>query len=642
VKKSPVFNARPGPTLGLALVCGLLISCDGNQQPPPEQSARPQTASPQAIERTETQKMHAFLDEVYERNVAAWPERETALGRKTGQQGEWNDRSDAYADSQLELARLDLQYLREHFDYALLDASGKLSYDLFVYNVEQAIDDAAWRRHSYVVDQFRGQVSGLFALLQNEHSVETESDAEDYVKRIAGMREVFAELARQLRDRSDFGVATPAFAYADMIADIGSMTSGAPVTADERENPLMTDFRTKLDTLQLSEESRLQLERSASAALSGPFREGAELLMTELLYQQARVEDSLGVWALPDGDGYYRNRIRHHTTLDLTAGEIHQAGLDDVVRIHEEMRAIMDQVGFEGSLQEFFNFVRTDPNNFYPDSDAGREEFLAEARAQVTEIMAISGQYFNILPKAGLEVRRVEPWRENSTSIAFYNRPSEDGSRPGIYYANMKDMANFQKYVFTAITYHEAVPGHHFQIANAMELEDVPKFRKNTSYGAYTEGWALYAEQLAKEMGFYQDPMRDFGRLQDEIWRSVRLVTDTGIHAMHWTRQQAIDYFLENTPLSEGDIVTEVERFFVNPGQALGYKLGMMKILELRERAREALGDRFDIRAFHDVVIGRGAMPLPVLESQVDAWIQEQGGADASLGAAGDPPTPVG
>ena len=620
MKNTPALLA----SLGLALCSGLLISCDAQKSPPSEPPAAAQAAAAATVERSETQKLHAFMDEVYERNVAAWPERETTLGRKTDQQGKWNDYSDAYAESQLELARLDLQHLREHFDYAGLDANGKLSYDLFVYNIEQALDDAAWRRHDYVVDQFNGQISDRFAFLQNQHRIDSEKDAEDYVQRIAGLREVFEELARQLRDRSDFGVATPAFAYADLIADVGSMTSGAPVSAAERDNPLLTDFRDKLDALQLGAEGYAQLESAAISALRGPFRAGAEVLIAELLYQQAQMQDSLGVWALPDGAAYYRNRIRHHTTLALSAEEIHQAGLDDVARIHAEMRAIMAQVGFEGSLQEFFAFVRSDPNNFYENSEAGRQQFLAEARAQVAEIMAISGQYFNILPKAELEVRRVEPWRENSTSIAFYNRPSEDGSRPGIYYANMKDMENFQKYVFTAITYHESVPGHHFQIANAMELQDIPKFRKTEGYGAYTEGWALYAEQLAKEMGFYQDPMRDFGRLQDEIWRSVRLVTDTGIHALRWTRQQAIDYFLENTPISEGDIVTEVERYFVNPGQALGYKVGMMKILELREHARTALGERFDIAAFHEVVIGRGAMPLPVLERQVELWLESE------------------
>ena len=608
--------------LAMCIIC--LTSCDGNNSQSPAKPPAAEPALAPAIERSETQKLHFFMDEIYERNVAAWPEWETELGRKTDQQGEWDDYSDDYADEQLKLARIDLEVLRDNFDYDRLDANGKLSYDLFVYDIEQELDNVAWRRHDYVVDQFNGQISGLFAFLQNRHAIDTEKDAEDYVKRMAGMREVFEELARQLRDRSDFGVATPAFAYADMIADIGRMTGSATVSDGQAENPLITDFRKKLDALELGEEGYQQLENSALAALNGPFREGAGRLTAQLLYQQALMEESLGVWSLPDGEAYYRNRIQHHTTLDLTADEIHQAGLDDVARIHQDMRAIMTQVGFEGSLQEFFEFVRNDPNNFYENSDAGREQFLAEARQQVAEIEAIADQYFNILPKAGMEVRRVEPWRENSTSIAFYNSPSEDGSKPGVYYANMKDMENFQKYVFTAITYHESVPGHHFQIANAMELNDIPEFRKTGGYGAYTEGWALYAEQLAKEMGFYQDPMRDFGRLQDEIWRSVRLVTDTGIHAKRWTRQQAIDYFLENTPISEGDIVTEVERYFVNPGQALGYKMGMMKILELRERAREALGDQFDIRAFHDVVIGRGAMPLPVLERQLEVWIGEQ------------------
>jgi uncharacterized protein (DUF885 family) len=232
--------------------------------------------------------------------------------------------------------------------------------------------------------------------------------------------------------------------------------------------------------------------------------------------------------------------------------------------------------------------------------------------------------YFNALPKAALEVRRVEPWRENSTSIAFYNRPSADGSRPGIYYANLADMTSVQRYVFSAITYHESVPGHHFQIALAQELDGLPSFRKYSGYGAFTEGWALYAEKLPREMGFYENPYHDFGRLQNELWRAVRLVLDTGIHAKRWSREQAIGYFQENTPLSEGDIVTEVERFFVNPGQALAYKMGMIRILELRDRAMLTLGSEFDIRDFHDAVVGAGALPVSLLERRVDQYIAKR------------------
>jgi len=286
------------------------------------------------------------------------------------------------------------------------------------------------------------------------------------------------------------------------------------------------------------------------------------------------------------------------------------------------MRAIRDEVGFDGTLEAFFDYIRKDPDNYYEDSDRGREQFLEDARQQVAEIYATVGDYFSAVPKADLEVRRVEPWRENSTSIAFYNAPSEDGTRPGIYYANLADMTSVQKYVFTAITYHESAPGHHFQIALAKELDGLPEFRKNAMYGAFTEGWALYAEQLAREMGFYENPYANFGRLQNELWRAVRLVLDTGMHAKRWTREECIEYFRNNTPLSEGDIVTEVERFFVNPGQALGYKLGMMKILELRERARDALGDAFDIRDFHDAVIGAGPLPLTLLERQVEDYIR--------------------
>jgi uncharacterized protein (DUF885 family) len=366
---------------------------------------------------------------------------------------------------------------------------------------------------------------------------------------------------------------------------------------------------------------KIRLMKRSNAAIDGAFQRAYKALLDEVIRLSKLQDKATGVWALPDGEKFYQNRIKHHTNLSMTAEQIHEFGKADVARIHKEMRGIMKEVGFNGGLQEFFAFVRSDPNNFYADSDAGREAFLTDARAETAAIFKVAPQFFKRLPKAELEVRRVEKWRENSTSIAFYNRPSMDGSRPGIYYANLADMTGVQKYVFKAITFHEGVPGHHFQLALAQELEGLPNFRKFGGGNAFVEGWALYAEKLAKEMGFYTDPMHDFGRLQDEIWRSVRLVTDTGIHAKKWTRQQAMDYFIKNTPLSEQDIETEVERYFVNPGQALGYKMGMTKILELRDKAQTELGDKFDIRAFHEVVIGAGAMPLPILAQQMERYI---------------------
>ncbi|MEP0176289.1 MAG: DUF885 domain-containing protein [Paraglaciecola sp.] len=570
-----------------------------------------------AVLASEDEKITQFFEDIFNENVASSPEYQTSLGIKTEDYGKWDDSSDEYyLNTYIQERKNQLARLKDNFDYQSLSDTNKLSYDLFVFNAERSIENAAWFRHHYVVDQFNGQVTNKIAFIQNNHTIDNVSDAEAYIQRLNGIDKIFVEFAKQLNNRAEFGVITPEFSFPDMITDIGNLK-----TAEPQKHTLYLDFSEKLDALDIDPVIKSTLKLEAEQAIAGPFQAGVDALISQLQIVQTQANGNKGIWSLPNGETFYKNRIKYHTTLDLTADEIHQIGLEDVERIHKEMREIMKEVNFEGNLQEFFAFVRSDPNNFYEDSDAGREAFLAEARQSTADIFAIADQYFNKLPKADLEVRRVEPWRENSTSIAFYNRPSLDGTRPGRYYANLKDMKNLQKYVFSAITYHEGVPGHHFQIALAQELEGLPKFRKFGGYGAYTEGWALYAEQLAREMGFYKNPMYNFGRLQDEIWRSVRLVTDTGIHSKKWTREQAIQYFLENTPISEGDIVTEVERYFVNPGQALGYKLGMITILDLREKAKAALGDKFNIRDFHDVVIGTGALPLPILTKQVDKYI---------------------
>jgi uncharacterized protein (DUF885 family) len=561
---------------------------------------------------TEDSRLNAFFDEIFQRDIANSPNRQTSLGLKTERQGEWTDISDTYAATRVTEKKQDLARLLSEFDYVKLTSEGQLSYNIFRFNTQQAIENATFLRHFYVVDQFRGQFTSPLSLLQNNHKIDTQQDALDYISRIHGIEDLMMEMVKQSRDRETFGVIAPQFAFPAMIADIKSII---------QQSPLKDDFSAKVAALDITPSQTTSLLKQGNDAIQGSFVRGYSALLKEVIRLSKIQDKTNGVWALPDGDKFYQNRIKHHTNLMMTADQIHAFGKADVARIHKEMRAIMQQVGFKGSLQDFFAFVRTDPNNFYADSDAGREAFLADARQQTAEIFKVAPQFFKRLPKAELEVRRVEQWRENSTSIAFYNRPSMDGSRPGIYYANLADMTGVQKYVFKAITYHEGVPGHHFQIALAQELEELPKFRKFGGGNAYVEGWALYAERLAKEMGFYSDPMHDFGRLQDEIWRSVRLVTDTGIHAKKWTRQQAIDYFMQNTPISEQDIVTEVERYFVNPGQALGYKMGMTKILQLRDKAQAELGDKFDIRDFHEVIIGAGPMPLPVLEHQVNLYI---------------------
>lgn len=598
----------------LALITIVVIAACSEPPPP----VAPEDAGPATLD--------AYLDDVFERDLALDPVLQSALGRADARQGGWTDVSDEFAAERIKRTRADIVQLRERFDYDALPTKEQLSYDLFAYDAERDIANHKYRRHHYVVDQFNGQLSGLLTVLQNYNRVASADDARDYVARIAGLESILGEMAVQLRDRAAFGVVAPAFSFPDVLTDARRMASGAPIDQSGRVNALYADFSDKLDDLALPREEQEELLDDAAAALRGPYTRGFAELIAELEHIQLLADGNHGVWSLPDGEAYYANRIRHHTTLSLSADEIHQRGLDEVARLHDEMRTIRDQVGFDGSLEEFFEYIRNDPDNYYADTDAGRAQFLADAREQIEGIYDVVGDWFSTLPKAELEVRRVEPWRENSTSIAFYNRPSEDGSRPGIYYANLADMTSVQKYVFSAITYHESVPGHHFQIALAQELPGLPKFRRFSGYGAFTEGWALYAEQLAKEMGFYENPYHDFGRLQNELWRAVRLVLDTGIHAERWSHDEAIRYFRANTPLSEGDIVTEVERFFVNPGQALGYKLGMMKILELRERSRLELGAAFDIRDFHDAVIDAGSLPLPLLERRVGRYI------DAAVG----------
>ncbi|OYW86294.1 MAG: hypothetical protein B7Z22_06890, partial [Hyphomonas sp. 32-62-5] len=288
-----------------------------------------------------------------------------------------------------------------------------------------------------------------------------------------------------------------------------------------------------------------------------------------------------------------------------------------------EMAAIMQQVGFEGDLQDFFQFMRTDPRFYKPETPEGREEYLAEARAAIARMEADLPNLFNTFPKAGLIVQAVEPFREKSAGKAFYNRPAPDGSRPGIYYANLYRMADMPTYQLEALAFHEGIPGHHMQIAIAQELEGIPSFRKYGGYTAYSEGWGLYTELLPKELGYYADPYSDFGRLAMEIWRAARLVVDTGLHSKQWTREQAVQYLLENTPNPEGDARKAIDRYIVMPGQATAYKIGMIKIVELRERAKTELGEAFDIRDFHDVVLKNGAVPLAILEENVDAWIAE-------------------
>jgi len=578
-----------------------------------------QPATP-AAEQTESAMLNAWFERRFEENAMDRPEYLARLGRKD-RNDEWNDDTKAAWLDRMDRVRSDLAFLTEEVDVDALDTDAALSHRLYVRNAETTLEGMEWYDHTYQFTQMRGSHSAVPTFLLNQHKIEDEADARAYVARLETIPAKLDAVIERSRVSFDKGIAPPKFVYAHVLRDIGNITSGAPFESDADLNVILENFRKKVDDLNLSDEARETLFADAIQAMVDHVGTAYAALEAEMLRQQALAGTDDGVWKLPDGADYYAYRLRLMTTTDLSADEIHDIGLREVDRIHAEMREIMQTVDFDGDMQEFFAFMRTDPQFYYPTTEAGKARYLSEA----TDLINIMGERLDDVflrkPQAELEVRAVEAFREQSAGKAFYSAPASDGSRPGYYYANLFDMSQMPIYQMEALAYHEGIPGHHMQIAIAQELEGVPQFRKYGRFTAYSEGWGLYSEFLPKEMGFYSDPYSDFGRLAMELWRAGRLVVDTGLHHKRWSREEAINYLKENTPNPEGDITKAIERYIVMPGQATAYMIGKIKIVELRERAKAELGDAFDIREFHDVVIASGPVPLNIMEERVDAYI---------------------
>ncbi|HUG03631.1 MAG TPA: DUF885 domain-containing protein [Steroidobacteraceae bacterium] len=577
---------------------------------------------------SEDQRLAAFFEEVFQRNLKDSPIFQSQLGMKGPDYGKWGDFSDAEANRQNELTKQDLTRLRSEFDYTKLTAGSKVSYRVFEYQQESRLRNFPWRFHNYAFTTMTNPATAFFAFLQNVHRVDDVSDAEAYVSRLAGLEQVYDEGVNAMNVAADRGIVPTSYSFDPVLVDGRAVLTGAPFDdSGGADSASLADFRAKVNKLDIPDSEKKRLLDEGIAAMRGPMRAGLEKILANIESLRGKSPGPHGVWKLPDGDGYYENRIRFWTTEEkLGADEIHRIGLAEVARIRGEMAAIMRQVGFKGDVPAFFKHLREDPDNFFPDTDEGKQAYLDQSKAYIDAVYSDVREYFNVLPKAPLEVRRVEAWREETAPIAFYNQPSPDGSRPGIYYVNLKDMTTRQKHEMETVAYHEGAPGHHFQTAIQQELEGVPMFQKFAFFGAYIEGWGLYAERLAKEQGRFTDPMQDFGRLQNEMLRAARLVVDTGAHAKKWTREQMIDYMLANNPMTAEDATKETERYIDTPGQALSYKIGMLKILELRDKAKTELGARFDIRDFHDAVLKNGAVPLPILEELVDDYIAARKG----------------
>jgi len=574
-------------------------------------------AAPQAAAQDEA--LLQFLDGAFDERLALSPESQTRLGLKTDY-NKLDDYTDAASVRTQAMAERQLTDMRARFRPEQLSESARVSYRLFEYEVERGRASARFRKLRFPVSTNGSPAGAIPVLLINNHKVDTVADAEAYIARLRDTDRVMREVAATMRAQAAAGIIPNKVNFAPARADALKVITGAPFDGGA-DSTLMADFRKKVEALDAPATTKAKLLADAGAALAGPFRQGYRALVTAIDEIEPQSKGNFGAWNLPDGAAYYADRLKSSTTTSLTADQIHDLGLAQVAAIRQEMEAIKREVGFTGTLEQFFDHIRTDPQFKYPNTEAGREAYLADARAVIAAAMAAAPRYFRVLPKASLEVRAVEKWREATASTAFYNSPSADGSRPGIYYVNLVDMNQTQKVQVAGIAAHEGAPGHHFQIARQQELTGIPKFRKFGGYGAYMEGWGLYSERLANEMGVYKTPYDRFGMLSLQVWRAIRLVLDSGIHSKRWTREQAIAYFKANSSVSDTDIAREVDRYFNWPGQATSYMVGQLKIAELRARAERELGARFDIRDFHEAVLSEGALPLDILEEQVTRYI---------------------
>jgi uncharacterized protein (DUF885 family) len=602
------------------MTCFFLTSC-GNQ------------SSLEAVvdQQSETEKLNAWFEVKYEEGLMMSPLGLTFQGRKE----RYNEIDDMSETAQLETLQWkgnSVQEMKTTFDYSKLSDAAKISYDLWEHQYESGLAGKAFMRRGYAFHQMNGTHSFFPTLMMNYHSVETEQDMKDYVSRLSAIGGAMTELTDQAKLAALEGVRPPRFAYEIVVKEAQSIISGVPFDTGSDDSSLWADAKAKTAVLVesgvITEEQGAALLATTRSALVDNLAPGYQNLIAFMNDDIKNTSESAqGVHALPDGTAYYEYRLKSITTTDMSAEEIHQLGLDEVKRIRGEMEVIKEKDGFEGTLQEYFAKIRDskdDEKYYYDNTDEGRQAYIDDATAAIENLKKELPSYFGILPKADLVVKRVEAFREQDGAPQHYYRGTPDGSRPGVYYAHLSDMKAMPKNELEVIAYHEGLPGHHMQISIAQELQGIPKFRTQAGSTAYSEGWALYTEALAKEMpNTYVTLGSDFGRLGSEIWRAIRLVVDTGMHHKQWSQQDAVDFFAENSPAPLQTIETEVRRYLVIPGQATAYKIGMIEIQRLRKISEEQLGDKFDIRAFHDTVLSGGALPLSMLERQVKSWIAE-------------------
>ncbi|BFM11236.1 DUF885 domain-containing protein [Simiduia litorea] len=614
-------------TLSALAATLLLGACEPNTSTPSTPSKAEATAA--ETTQSESQKLEQWLNARYEEQLQFSPMSLSYLGRKD-LYNQIDDVSDEAHARQLAWLEDSVVQLKKTINYAALSDEAKSSFDLWIFQYEEEKADSKFRNNSYIFNQMRGPQASLPTFLMSFHKVDNRSDMEAYVARISGISKALGQYLERAKKSASLDVRAPRFALEGSLTQAQNMITGQPFTESDKDSPIWGNAKTKIAQLQtdglITQDEASELQEATRKGLLSDLLPAYTALNNWLSAEIALAPASTGASTLPNGQAYYQQRLKSITTTDMTPEQIHQLGLAEVARIKAGMDEIRKEVKFEGSLADFFVFMRTDKQFYYPNTDAGRQGYLDDSKAFLDAIKLKLPEYFGILPKADLIVKRVEPFREQPGGAQHYYTGTADGSRPGIYYAHLADMNAYSQADMETIAYHEGNPGHHMQRSIAAEMTGIPNFRTQVGFTVYTEGWALYAEKLAKEMGAFSDPYKRFGNLTAEIWRAIRLVVDTGMHAKGWTEEQAVEYFLANSSIPETAVRSEVQRYLVWPGQATAYKIGMIKIQQLRAKAEKALGDKFDIRGFHDTILGGGALPVPMLEDRVDRWIAIQQG----------------
>ena len=607
--------------IGCFAACLVLYGC--GQEPSPERSPepRPETGldAPQQAAEEASAELSALVEEFFERELEMNPLLATSIGddRYNGRLA--NDLTPEYRQQEEALNRRFLERLLA-IDPEQLSGQDRITWEAFRYSRELDLEGLRYPFHLQPINQFYS-ITNTFVQLGSGagiHPFETVENYDDFLSRVDDFVAIVDTAIGNMKIGMDQGIVQPKILMQKTLPQLASQ-----ITDDVEESTFWNPVRNMPESFSDEERERLSAAwRTAIAEQIVPtYRRLHDFIEREYL---PNTRDSFGMTGLPNGEDWYRYLVRARTTTDLSPQEIHQIGLDEVARIHREMQGVMDEVEFDGDLEAFFEFLNSE-DRFYFDRP---EELIQGYRDMSDRIESLTPRLFSVMPKTDFEVRPVEPFREQSASGGQYRRGTPDGSRPGVFFANTYDIKARPIWAMESLFLHEAIPGHHFQLSIQQEIEGLPRFRRFGGYTAFTEGWGLYAESLGRELGVYTDPYQYFGALNAELWRAIRLVVDTGLHDQGWTRQQVLDYMYENSAVKEARAVSEAERYMAIPGQALAYKIGQLRIRDLREYAEEKLGPRFDVKEFHAEVLTDGALPLSLLEAKIERWVDSELGAE--------------